>query len=120
MDEHPNASLYRRVFESGNYADALAEDVEWWEIGSPEPVRGREAFIRHRQETADLWEITSHLHDVVANDTHIVGLVDATVTRDGDTLRYREAEIMHVENGKFTHRWALADDTEAIAKIFAT
>jgi hypothetical protein len=27
---------------------------------------------------------------------------------------------MHVRDGEFTHRWALGDDTEAIARIFAT
>lgn len=117
--EHPNASLYRRVFESGDYASALAEDVEWWDIGSPEPLRGRSAFVQHREDTAGLWNLDSQLHDVVANDTHVIGLIAATVERDGETLDYWEAEILHVEDEKFTHRWALADDTDAIARFFA-
>jgi ketosteroid isomerase-like protein len=108
------------VFESGDYSQALAEDVEWWDIGSPEPIRGRDAFIEQRRETAGLWEITANLHDVVANDTHVIGLIEATVERDDETLDYREAEILHVRDGEFTHRWALGDDTEAIARIFAT
>jgi hypothetical protein len=120
MEDHPNAVLYRRVFESGNYADALDEEVEWWEIGSPEPVKGKAAFIEHRRDTAGLWEITSQLHDVAANDKHVIGLIQATVERDGETLHYWEAEILHVRNNKFTHRWALADDTAAIADFFAT
>lgn len=119
MADHPNATLYRDVFESGNYADRLADDVEWWEIGSPEPVRGREAFIRHREASAGKWDLTTHLHDVVANDTHVIGLIEATVVRDGESLDYWEAEVLHIEDGEFTHRWALADDTEAIARMFA-
>ena len=119
MDDHPNASLYREVFESGDYADAVAEDVEWWEIGTPEPVRGKAAFIEHRQQSADKWQITSRLHDVVANDTHVIALIEATVERNGAVLDYREAEILHVRDGKFTQRWAFADDTAAIADFFS-
>ncbi|HJS71848.1 MAG TPA: nuclear transport factor 2 family protein [Acidimicrobiia bacterium] len=120
MADHRNASLYRQVFESGDYADAISDDVEWWDIGSWEPIRGKAAFIEQRQETAGLWQITSRLHDVIANDTHVIALIEAKVERDGQTLDYREAEIMHVRDGKFTHRWALGDDTAAIARFFAT
>ena len=114
MDEHPNAALYRRAFESGDFSGAVSEDIEWWEIGSPEPVRGRDAFIEHRRESARTWDITADLHDVVANDSHVVALIDATARDEGgDSITYREAEVLHVRDGEFTHRWALADDTEA-------
>ncbi|HEX6947311.1 MAG TPA: nuclear transport factor 2 family protein [Acidimicrobiia bacterium] len=120
MDEHPNAALYRRAFESGDFAQAVSDDIEWWEIGSPDPVRGRDALIEHRRQSERTWEITADLHDVVANDAHVVAIIEATA-RDGfgESISYREAEILHVRNGEFTHRWAFADDTEAIARFFA-
>ena len=120
VDEHPNAVLYRRTFESGDFSQAVSDDIEWWEIGSAEPVRGRDAFIEHRQESERTWDITTDLHDVVANDTHVVALIEATAqNKDGESIDYREAEILHVRDGEFTHRWALADDTEKIAQFFA-
>ncbi len=64
-------------------------------------------------------EIRADLHDVIANDEHLVALVDATATRNGKTLKYRTAEIHHMKDGKVTHRWAFSDDTEAIVKFFA-
>ncbi len=59
------------------------------------------------------------LHDVIANDEHMVALVTATVERNGKTLEYKTAEIYHVKDGKITHRWAFSDDTDRINKFFA-
>ena len=59
------------------------------------------------------------VHDVVANDEHVIALVEATATRDGKTLNYRTAEIMHIRDGKITERWAFSDDTAAIVEFFA-
>jgi ketosteroid isomerase-like protein len=120
MEEHPNVTLYRNAMESGEYVENIADDVEWWEIGSPEPVRGKEALFARLEEQAGLWEITPQIHDVVANDEHLVALVNATADRDGRTLEYRTAEILHIRDGKVTHRWAFSDDTAAIAGFFAT
>ena len=64
-------------------------------------------------------EIHADLHDVIADDEHLVALVNATATRNGKTLNYRTAEIHHVKDGMVTHRWAFSDDTEAIVKFFA-
>jgi ketosteroid isomerase-like protein len=123
MEDHPYASLFRRAFESsdpGEYADAVADDVEWWEIGSSEPVRGKDALFVRMQEQAGLWQITPEIHDVIANDEHLIALINATAERDGKTLEYRTAEIFHVRDGKVTQRWAFSDDTARIAEFFAT
>ncbi len=56
MQDHPNAALYRKVnqaVESGDfssYADNIADDVEWWEIGSDQPIRGKGALMERMQE----------------------------------------------------------------------
>ena len=64
-------------------------------------------------------EDVTTLHDVVANDEHVIALVNATATKDGKTFKYRTAEIHHVKDGKITERWAFSDDTDAINKFFA-
>ena len=124
MQDHPNAALYRTVnqaVESGDfssYADNIADDVEWWEIGSDQPIRGKGALMERMQEMMGQGTIDLDLHDVIANDEHMVALVNATVERDGRTLNYRTAEIYHVRDGKITHRWAFSDDTAAINEFF--
>ncbi len=94
----------------------IADDIIWHEIGRSEPRRGKQAL---RESTADVdYEITGETHDIVANDDHVVALVDATATRAGRTFRYRTAEIYHIRDGRLVERWAFSDDTAAIVDFF--
>jgi ketosteroid isomerase-like protein len=125
MDDHPNAAMYRQLSQamSGEdfaaFSDKIADDVEWWEIGATEPIRGKAALMERMQGLMGQGSVKIDLHDVVANDQHMVALVTATAERDGRSLTYRTAEIYHVRDGKLTHRWAFSDDTAAINAFFA-
>ncbi len=124
MGEHANVALVRRMIDAMDRgdmqaaADALADDVEWHEIGRAEAIHGK-AALRDRMVGAVDWEITGRLHDVVGSDDHTIALVDATGTRGGRTLAYRTAEIFHIRDGKIVERWAFSDDTAAIVAFFA-
>jgi ketosteroid isomerase-like protein len=123
MGEHPSAALYRRVIEAVSqgemaaFVDALADDVVWHQIGAPS-LKGKQAVIESlsAMEGAD-FEVD--IHDVLANDDHLVGLVEAHVKVGDQEITYRTAEIAHVEDGKVTERWAFSDDTQAIAEFFS-
>lgn len=126
MNDHPHAARYRAAVEAFNagdpsqVAEALADDVEWWEIGASEPIRGKQNLIDQMTSEMGRWEIQASLHDVVSNDDHLIALMEATATRDGKTLEYRTAEIHHVDDeGRITARWAFSDDTAAIVDFFA-
>ncbi len=126
MPEHPNAALARRTLDGLNsgdmevLVDALADDVEWHEIGRADAIHGKQALAeRYSGATPPDFTITAHVHDVVANDDHTVALIDATAERGGRTFKYRTAEIMHIRDGKITERWAFSDDTAAINEFFA-
>lgn len=127
MPEHPNAALVRQSLDALNtgnneaLADMLADDVEWHEIGRAEPIRGKAAVAERfgMGGPPPDFEISGELHDVVANDDHTIALVTATAKRNGRTLVYRTAEIMHVKDGKITARWAFSDDTAKINEFFA-
>lgn len=106
------------VGDFSSYADRISDDVEWWEIGSDEPIRGKAALFERMQGLMGQGSISTDLHDVIANDEHLVALVNATAERDGKTLSYRTAEIFHVRDGKITHRWAFSNDTAAINEFF--
>ena len=124
MDEHPNAALFRKLSQDpANVEDllnALDDNVEWHEIGTPEPLRGKEAVVK-RWTSGDLGsaQFDSKVHDVVANDDHTIALMENTVTRGDKSLTYRTAEIMHFRDDKVTARWAFSDDTDRINKFFA-
>lgn len=121
---HPNAEIGRRAMEAAasgdpTAGDFLSDDVVWWQIGSPEPLRGRQAVMDAMAMMVDA-NVQLDIHDVVANDDHVVGLVTATVTAGDREFTYRTAEIAHVVDGKVTERWAFSDDTQAIIDFFSS
>lgn len=124
MAEHANAVLVRRMVDAMNAgdmltaADALADDVEWHEIGRAEARHGK-AALRDARPSAGEYQITGTLHDVIGGDNHTVALMDVTASRGGRTLAYRTAEIFHFRDGKVVERWAFSDDTAAITAFFA-
>lgn len=122
MSEHPNATVVRQMSEamfSGDReraASFVADDIVWHQIGA-ETLRGKEALAASMSG----WEggeFNYDVHDVVANDDHVVGLGTAHVTVGGRSIEYRTAEIYHVKDGKVTERWAFSDDTKAITDFF--
>jgi len=123
MGEHPNADLARKLFEamdSGEVAvgrSLIADDVVWHTIGG-RTVEGLVQLEAAMTGGGD-FSITGDVHDVVANDDHVVALINATATAGDQELTYRTAEIMHVEDGKITERWAFSDDTQAIIDFFS-
>jgi len=125
MAEHPNAALVRRMIDAMNTgdmqaaADALADDVEWHEIGRAEARHGKAALRDAMPHGPADYEVTGRVHDIVASDDHTVALVEATAVRGGRTLTYRTAEVFHIRDGKVVERWAFSDDTGAIAAFFA-
>lgn len=125
MSEHPNAALIRQMTEAMSRgdmqaaSDALADDVEWHEIGRDEPIRGKDALAARFGEMPEGASITLDVHDVLANDDHTIALVTATASMGDQSLTYRTAEIHHIRDGKITHRWAFSDDTERINRFFA-
>lgn len=127
MAEHPNALAYRHALKAlvaGDLEplrDLLSPDVVWHEAGNPDPIRGREAVLEIFQGMLDgPFEPQVELHDVLANDEHLVALVRARVARDGDEVEYPVVEIAHVHDGAVTERWAFMDAVpEDVAAFFA-
>ena len=124
MGDHPNVELVRRLIEGFNGRDeavlrsALAEDVKWHMIGG-DTVVGVQAMEEQMGVTPEDFSITADVHDVVGNDDHVVALVNARVEAGDQSFEYRTAEIVHVEDGKITERWAFSDDTAAITEFFS-
>jgi ketosteroid isomerase-like protein len=126
VPEHPDAALVRDALRALGRGDVeamvqtLASDVEWHEIGRAEPVRGNEAVaaLFGGPPLPDS-EVTTEIHDVVANGDHVIALVRAEARRGTRRLDYRTAEMFHVRDGKITARWAFSDDTAASLAFYA-
>ncbi len=124
MQEHPNARLVREALDAFNQGDfeqfaaMIADDVNWYEVGASEPLRGKAAVSSSLGAGERDFEIEAEVHDVVANDDHTIALINATGTRGDQTLHYRTVEILHVRDGKVTDRWSFADNPQAVMDFF--
>ena len=129
MDDHPNAASAapQRQMNAGMDAgdlealmnEALADDVEWHEIGRAEPTIGKAALRQRFAAGFQDAEVKAEEHDTLANDTHAVQLMNVTARRGDKTLNYRTTEIYHMKDGKITARWAFSDDTAKIIEFFS-
>ena len=123
MEEHPNVTAARAMFEAFDTQDVesiranMAEDVVWHMIGG-ETVVGLQALAEMMAAAEGDFRIETEVHDIVGNDEHVIALVNATAIAGDQTFSYRTAEIAHVKDGKVTERWAFSDDTEAINRFF--
>jgi ketosteroid isomerase-like protein len=124
MSEHPNATIIRNMWDAvgrgdmAAFANVIDDDVVWYEIGNPEPVRGKAALVARWSGGSRDFEMKGETHDVVGSDDHVVALLSVVATRSDKSFPYRVAEIYHLRDGRITERWAFSDDTAAIASFF--
>ena len=118
MADHPNAAIIRQLYESEDSGpwDIVTDDVVWHVIGRDEQYHGKAEM--QDMPRGDYEFIAETTHDVIANDEHVIGLIEVTARRGGETLAFKTAEIYHMRDGKITERWAFSDDTEAIKRFF--
>jgi ketosteroid isomerase-like protein len=117
--EHPNVAIAREAFAAMGRGDTqwlgdhIAEDVVWHVGGNSRAAgeyRGREAVL---QLTVGATGGASKLniHDVLANDEHVVLLGDAHLEApDGDSVDYRFVNVFHMRDGKVTEAWGMSEN----------
>lgn len=121
---HPNEDLVRRgyaAFQSGDMAtlnELLADDVVWHAPGRNQlsgDFRGREAVLATFQKTFELTDGSFKLdiHDVLANDAHVVVLVTATAQREGRSLDDNSVQVFEIADGKVAEQWLYPGDSYA-------
>jgi ketosteroid isomerase-like protein len=94
-------------------SDTWTDDFTWHAHGSVfgGDFKGKDAAIgaiaRYPQQFQD---ITLDFHDIVANDKHVVALVNSSFKRGGKTYQDQLVYIFHInDQGKSTEAWIIAD-----------
>ena len=113
----------RDAFEAFKRGDMKAltqtwtDDFVWHARGSVfgGDFKGKDAAIaaiaRYPQELQD---ITLDFHDIVANDKHVVALVNSSSKRNGKTYQDQIVYVFHInDQGKTTEAWIIADTEQA-------
>lgn len=127
---HPNEDLARAsvaALQSGD-VDALrskyfAEDIRWHAPGQSQIARDYEGIDDVLGYFGRIFELTGgtfsvELHDVLANDEHVVILFTSHGERDGRRLADREVLTGHMADGKLAEVW-IHPDVYALDEFFA-
>ncbi len=94
-------------------SDAWTDDFVWHTRGSVfgGDFKGKEAALgaiaRYPQQFQD---IELAFHDILANDKHVVALVNSSSNRGGKTYQDQTVYVFHInDQGKATEAWLIAD-----------
>jgi ketosteroid isomerase-like protein len=125
---HPNEAVVRRFVDAmvardvGAIADCFTDDVVF-HIAGRNPLSGEyRGKGRVLTELFQAWEeafghLEIDVHDVLANDDHVVVLSDRRVERDGRTLDMRAAGVYHVRDGRISEAWLMEWDPYSIDRF---
>jgi ketosteroid isomerase-like protein len=122
MAEHENAKLTREAWlalADGNPAplyELTHEDCvlhmgpgQAWLTGT---YRGRDEvfgiLVKSGQATRNTMKL--EVHDVLADDDHVVALLRFAFDRDGQHLEGPEVWVSHMADGKMAETWVFIDD----------
>jgi ketosteroid isomerase-like protein len=125
-----NAATIRRgyeLFNSGNLEELrqiFAEDVVWHCAGRGRfggEKRGRDASFAYFGQLGELTggSFRAELHDIVANDEHVVGIHASTARREGKGLNLKTALVFHLQDGKVVEAWEHVEDSQTWDEFFA-
>jgi ketosteroid isomerase-like protein len=127
---HPNEDLVRRgfaAFGTGDIAtlrELFADDLVW-HVGGRSPLtgdyKGKDAVLGFFAKLAERAGGTFRLdlHDVLANDEHVVGLIKGTAEREGKALNDNGVQVFHVRGGKVTESWFHPGDQYAADEFWS-
>jgi ketosteroid isomerase-like protein len=59
------------------------------------------------------------LHDVVANDSHVVALLSGSAERDGLRHEWQRVVVFHVRDGRIEEQWIHDSDQHVIEHVLA-
>ena len=100
--------------------ELFTDDAVWHGRGSTKfggDFSGRDAILADIAQFAQTFnDIQLDLHDILANENHVVALVNSSVKRNGRTYDDHQTFIFHLnEQGKTTETW-IVSDTEQLKK----
>lgn len=125
---HPDGEAIRKLYDAFSNADletirnSIADDgvLEFaGQGGLAGTYKGKDEILGVLGELVSRTEGTfkAQVHDVLANDEHVVVLSDISATKGGTTISERGVEIFHMADGKIKEAWFTGMDPSALQKL---
>jgi len=101
-------------------AALFTDDAVWHGRGSTKfggDFKGKDAIMGDMAQFAQTFQdIQLDIHDILANEQHVVALVNSSVKRNGKTYEDHQTFVFHLnDQGKTTETW-ITSDTELLKK----
>jgi ketosteroid isomerase-like protein len=130
MGAKENTEVVRRgyeAFQKGDLAafDALLSEGCVWHVPGRSQLagdkKGRRATVEYYAKLGELSEGSIHVdvHDIFANDEHVVGLHRASAQRSGKSYDTTEVIVFHVAGGQVTEAWEHPFNLYGLDEVFA-
>jgi hypothetical protein len=125
---HPNAQAVLGGFQAFAEGDMVAmkelfADDATWHVGGKNrwsgDYQGVDAILGFFGGISSEASLSQDLHAVLADDEHVVVLVNGTATRGDKTLDSQTVFIFHLSDGKTTEVWGVAVDPYAGDEFWA-
>ena len=125
-EEHPNVQLVRdgfRAFSDGDMtwmSEHMADDVVWHVGGNSKWAGAYEGkdnvFAMFARQAEAMGEAPApDIHDVLGNEDHVVVLGSASAGGpDGSSAEWKFTQIFHINAGKVTEVWGMAENDAAV------
>ena len=127
---HPNEERVRNAFDayaSKDIAGAqdLLDDNLTWHFAGKSPFSGdytgkdavQDVWSRRREHTGGT--LGYQVHDVLANDEHVVSLLLNKAERDGNTHEWKSVSVYHMKDGKIVEAWDFNEDQHAVDEFWS-
>lgn len=114
MPEHPNTGVVRTLYGVSGGSEAVAQlfhEDAVWHLPGRHPVsgehRGRDAVLAAMRYFDG---IQLEVHDVLADDEHVVALLRARGNRKGREYDALEVDVFHLRAGRIAEFWSFSQD----------
>jgi ketosteroid isomerase-like protein len=58
------------------------------------------------------------IHDMLASDDHVIALVKESAERDGRHISFNVVHVWHLQDGKATEFWGIAEDQDFVKEFW--
>jgi ketosteroid isomerase-like protein len=126
-DTHPNAQTVMRAFLAFGEGDmdtlrALAADDMVFHVGGRNRVsgdyRGIDQVMDYMEQVSSDADIENRPHAILADDEHVVALMESTLAREGTSIEANAVFVFHVDDGKLSEAWLVPMDSYQIDEFW--
>lgn len=125
---HPNVEVVMRGFQAfaeldmATMRELFADDVTWHRGGRNKwsgDYTGPDSIVEMTSGLAGDATIKNTPHAILADDDHVVALINTSQTRNGRSFKGEALVVFHVSDGLITEAWTILNDPYGFDEFWA-